>query len=222
MNTRARALSKFALFAELDDDALQEIVSYVYERSFEPGQIVLFVNEPCQAVYLIVRGMVRTHRLSLEGREYVLDYLGTGEFFDLVPVLDGASTLATVEALTDTTIYLIPCNRFHQIVNQYQEVAAAALRHLATRVRYLSDTVEDLALYTVRTRLARFLLSRAGNGMPRTKRWTQEEIAAHIGTVRDVVGRTLRAFAREGMIRRERGRLVVTDQDSLKREAMQE
>jgi DNA-binding GntR family transcriptional regulator len=52
------------------------------------------------------------------------------------------------------------------------------------------------------------------------RRWTQEEIATHIGTVRDVVGRVLRSFAAEGLIRRERGRLVVMDRAGLERAAM--
>jgi hypothetical protein len=79
--------------------------------------------------------------------------------------------------------------------------------------------VEDLALHTARTQLARFLLTQAEEGQPR-RSWTQEEIAAQIGTVREVVGRTLRAFAAAGLIRRERGRLVVMDRVGLEREAM--
>ena len=89
---------------------------------------------------------------------------------------------------------------------------------MAAEVRHLSDMVEGLALHTVRTRLARFLLTQA-EGTRHPKRWTQEEIAAHIGTVRDVVGRTLRAFADDGLIRRERGRVVVVDREGLEREA---
>jgi DNA-binding GntR family transcriptional regulator len=52
------------------------------------------------------------------------------------------------------------------------------------------------------------------------RRWTQEEIASRIGTVRDVVGRMLRVFSHDGLIRRESGRLVVIDQAGLEREAM--
>jgi CRP/FNR family transcriptional regulator len=82
-------------------------------------------------------------------------------------------------------------------------------------------------LHTVRTRLARFLLTHAsaevsevGEGTQPPKRWTQEELAAQIGTVRDVVGRALRTFADDGLIRRERGRLVVVDRARLERAAM--
>jgi CRP/FNR family transcriptional regulator len=221
MPATAHVLSEFSLFAELDDRARQQIAPDVHERTYEPHQVVLFADEPCQGVYLVVRGVVRAQRLSLDGREYVLDYLGPGQVFNLVPALDGGTSLSTVEALTRATLYFLPCDLFHQVVQQHTEVATAVMARLAGRVRYLSDTVEGLALHTVRTRLARFLLSRAGNGVCHPQRWTQEEIAAHIGTVRDVVGRTLRSLSREGLIRRERGRLVVTDRERLEREAMQ-
>jgi CRP/FNR family transcriptional regulator len=94
----------------------------------------------------------------------------------------------------------------------------AVLRYLSAEVRRLSDMVEELALHPVRTRLARFLLAQLGESSS-TQRWTQQEIAAQVGTVREMVGRTLRAFAEEGLIRRQRGRLVVVDREGLEREA---
>jgi CRP/FNR family cyclic AMP-dependent transcriptional regulator len=213
-------LSQLPFFARLDEDALLEIVSHVQERTFSPGRVILFEGEPCQAVYFVVQGLVRTRRLSLDGREQVLAYLGSGEPFNLVPALDGSPNLATVDAVTDTTLYTIPCQRFHLIMRYHPQVALAVLEHLAAEVRRLSDMVEDLALHPVRTRLARFLLAQAEGTQTPQRRWTQEEIAAQIGTVREMVGRTLRAFANEGLIRRQRRRLVVVDRAGLEREAM--
>jgi CRP-like cAMP-binding protein len=220
MNATAQTLARFSLFAGLDDQALAEIVPYVSEQILEPGQEVALANEPCQAVYLVVRGVIRARRLSLAGREYVLEYIRSGEPFGVAPALDGGANLTTGEALTRTTAYVIRCDHFRQIVAEHPSVARASLAHLAGQVRHLSDTVEDLALHTVRARLARFLLARGANGAHPSRHWTQEEIAAHIGTVRDVVGRTLRSFAKQGLIRRERGRLVVTDRAGLEHEAM--
>jgi len=218
MAITVEVLSQLPFFAGLGEDDLLKIAPYVHERTFSPGQMIILEGEPCQAVYFVARGVVRIHRLSLEGREQVLAYLGPGESFNLVPVLDGGPNPATVDALTEAALYTISCQRFHQIMRDRHEVALAVLEHLAARVRHLSDMVEGLALHTVRTRLARFLLAQA-EGTRHPKRWTQEEIAAHIGTVRDVVGRTLRAFADDGLIRRERGRIVVVDREGLEREA---
>jgi CRP-like cAMP-binding protein len=219
MSSIALDLSKFPIFEKLSDSALQRIALNVHKRSFSAGQVIVLAGDPSRAVYLVVKGTVRVQRLSPEGREYVLHTLGPGQSFNLVSALDGGYNLATVSALTDVETYVVPCDVFHRMVRDHPEVAQTLLKHLASRIRVLSDAVEDLALHTVRTRLARCLLSSTKGDAP-PKYWTQGELAAHIGTVRDVVGRTLRTFMQEGLIQREQGRVVVTDVAGLRREAL--
>jgi CRP/FNR family transcriptional regulator len=77
--------------------------------------------------------------------------------------------------------------------------------------------VEDLSLRSVRGRLARFLLERAEEGEVE-REWTQDEIAARLGTVRDVVGRNLRALADAGLIEIRRQRIVLLDREGLEAE----
>jgi CRP/FNR family transcriptional regulator len=96
----------------------------------------------------------------------------------------------------------------------------AILEHLAGRVRQLCNMIEDLAFYTVRTRLARCLLSRVDGEADVARYTSQTELALRIGTVRTVIGRTLRSFSQLGLIRRERGRVVITDREGLEREAL--
>lgn len=182
----------------------------------------MLAGDPSRAVYLVAKGNVRVQRLSPEGREYVLHTLGPGQCFNLVSAMDGGLNLATISALTDTVTFIVPIDVFNQVARDHPEVTQALLKHLAGRVRLLSDAIEDLALHTVRTRLARCLLSDTSGNTPPAKHWTQGELAVHIGTVRDVVGRTLRTFSREGLIQRDRGRVVVTDLVGLRREALRE
>jgi CRP/FNR family transcriptional regulator len=212
-------LAQLALFAGLDEQALAEIAPHVRVHAFEPGQDIALAGEPCSEIHIVASGTIRARRLSLEGREYVLEYIRSGQALNLAAALDSGTNLANGEALTRTTTYAIACDRFRQFVRAHPAVAVAALARLSSQVRHLSDTVEDLALHSVRARLARFLLSSGDPIATPARHWTQEEIAAHIGTVRDVVGRTLRVFARSGLIRRERGRLVITDRDGLEQEA---
>jgi CRP-like cAMP-binding protein len=100
------------------------------------------------------------------------------------------------------------------------------LKDFADRLDHLTNLVEDLSLRTVRGRLARFLLEHAPPGPSGsidaggvTRRWTQDEIAAHLGTVRDMVGRTLRSFGDAGLIRMDRQRIVLLDREALEAEA---
>jgi CRP/FNR family transcriptional regulator len=104
------------------------------------------------------------------------------------------------------------------------ELALVVLRDLASKVHHLTDLTRDLGLLTVRARLARFLLSQGqppeGEPPPGVHvRWTHHEIANQIGTVREVVSRTMRAFVKDGLIKLERHRIIVLDREALRLEA---
>ena len=213
-----QALSQLPFFARLDEQALLQVAPLIHERTFSPGQVIALEGDPCQAVYFVLRGLVRTRRTSLNGREQVLAYLGPGASANLVSALDGRPNLATLDAVSQATVCVVTCQHFREILTTHREVALAVSQYLAGELRRLSDLVESLALHTVRSRLARFLLDYGDSGAT-PRHWTQEEIAAHIGTVREMVGRTLRAFADEGLIRRQRGSIVVVNRQALEREA---
>jgi len=219
MEPAADVLRHISLFAGLSDDALARVARRAIRRTYASGEIVIFEGDPCQAAYFIAEGQVRVYRLSPGGREQVLARLGPGQAFNTVPPFQPRGVNhATVEALAEVTLYAITCEDFCRLVGECAELALAILRDFADRLDHLTDLVEDLALRTVRGRLARFLLERADAGQV-TRRWTQEEIAAHLGTVRDMVGRTLRAFADAGLVRMERQRIILLDRDGLEAEA---
>jgi CRP/FNR family cyclic AMP-dependent transcriptional regulator len=218
MDKTTQGLRDLAFFSKLSDDTLAKLAYAAHRLSFTPNQVIALEGEPCQALYVVDRGLVRTRRMSLEGREQVLAYYGPGQALDLVPAIDGGLTHATIDAASDVVLYAIPCGRFREMLRTHPDLGAAALGQLAPDMRRLTDLAENLALHTVRTRLARFLLSQAEDA-PLRRQWTQEDIAAHIGTVREMVGRTLRSFIAAGIIRRERGRIVILDSNALSREA---
>ena len=214
-----QALRRIPFFAHLSDDALAGVARVAGRRVYAPGETIIVEGDPCQAVYFIAGGRVRVYRLSPGGREQVLARLGPGQAFNTVPPFQPQPVNhATVEALTATTLYAILGDDFRRLVSECPELALAILRDFAARLDHLTNLVEDLSLRTVRGRLARFLLQHAEAGQV-TRRWTQDEIAAELGTVRDVVGRTLRAFADAGLLRMERQRIFLLDREGLKAEA---
>jgi CRP-like cAMP-binding protein len=216
--------------AGVDIETRREIAAHAHKRVFRAGEMVVLAGDQARAIYWVAKGRVRSQRCSIEGREYVLRDLGPGEGLNLASVLDGRINLATVTAITEATLYAVSAAAFRRIVAEHPALSLALLSHLTRRVRHLSDAVEGLALYDVRIRLARCLLEHVAGGQDRAHAedtgWpcpsylTQGEMAAQIGTVRDVVGRTLRSFTRQGLVRRERGRVVVTDLVGLQHEAL--
>lgn len=221
MDDVVQALRRVPLFAGLADDALARVAGVAHARSYEAGETIIFEGDPCRAAYFVAEGRVRVYRLSPTGREQVLARLGLGQAFNTVPPFqpEGVNH-ATVEALTPVTLYQIAKEDLRRIVVDSPPLALVILRDFAQRLDHLTNLVEDLALRTVRGRLARFLLDHAAGGEV-TRRWTQEEIAAQLGTVRDMVGRTLRAFADAGLLKMDRQRIVLLDREGLEAEVEQ-
>jgi CRP/FNR family cyclic AMP-dependent transcriptional regulator len=219
MEPTAQALRRVSLFRDLPDAALARIGNVVRTHTYAPGETIIFEGDPCEAVYFIAEGQVRVYRLSPNGREQDLARLGPGQAFNTVPPFQTQGlNHATVEALTQVSVYVITTDEVHSLVGQCPGLALALLQDFADRLDHLTNLVEDLALRTVRQRMARFLLQHVGESGV-AHRWTQDEIAAHLGTVRDVVGRTLRAFADAGLVRMDRQRIVLLDREGLETEA---
>lgn len=217
VGVRTAVLSQFPPFAGLAEADLARVAAVAHIRHFERGEFLLHEGEPCRAAYLVVQGRVRVSKVSPEGREQVLALLGPGEALNLVPVFDGGPNPASAQALTAVEVYAFVRGDFLRLVESMPPLAMNALADLARKLRTLVGLVEDLSFRSVAGRLARFLLEVAGEAPGR--HWTQEEIAAHLGTVREMVGRVLRAWQEEGLVRLERGRVVVLQRERLAEKA---
>lgn len=213
-------LRSLSPFQRLDELTLSEIARLAQRRSYAQGEIICLEGDRCTNVYFIVKGQVKVNKVSLEGREQVMIRLGPGDAFGLVPAFDGGPNPATVEASTEVVLYAFRKEDFLHLVRRYPEVALAVLKHLAAKLRHFTGLVEDLSLYTVEVRLARLLLRLATVEDVVPRRMTQQEMAAELGTVREVIGRAFRGLEEEGVIYFDRHRIVIVDRVALEAKAM--
>ena len=139
---------------------------------------------------------------------------GAGENFNAVPLFDERPNPTTARAMSPVHCLLLPRAALLKLLTQHPDLALAALRELAGQLRELVVLVEDLAFRSVRERLARQLLHEANEG---TAILTHQELAERTGTVREIAGRALRQLAQEGLVRLERGRVIVLDPAGLAR-----
>ncbi len=216
MVQRVSVLRDMPLFAALSDESLARLAGEMTERAVQQDEQIVMEGEPADRVYFIAAGQMRVYRLSPEGREQVLTYLGPGEAFHLVAAVDGGPHPASTSAWTAGTLYVLSRARFLTLLRQEPGVALTLLQRFAARLRQLTTLAEELGVWTVRARLARLLLQQARqSAQTPARRLTHEEMAAQIGTVREVVSRTLRAFEDEGLVQMQRHRIVVLDADRL-------
>jgi CRP/FNR family transcriptional regulator len=217
------ALKQIPLFADLSPAARERIARVARSTGYQDGQVIMLGGDPDAPVCFVLRGTVRVFRTNPDGREQTLIHLQAGSAFNM-PTAFAKSRLAPASSMAVGSVELltIPQPDFQRIASQTPEIALAVLGDLSEKLYHLTDLTYDLGLRTVRGRLARFLLthlapSEAQDAAP--VRWTHQAIAAQIGTVREVVSRTLRAFAKEGLIKVERHRIVLLDSDALALEA---
>lgn len=203
----------------LSECTLACIAGLAVSRNYAAETLIVVEGEPCEAAYFVIAGNVEVYRMSSQGRQQVLARLGSGRAFNTVPLFQsGGRNHASAIARTDVLLYILLKRDFPHALSVCPDLAFDLLKNFADRLTHLTNLVEDLALRSVRGRLARFLLQQA-NGTAIPQKWTQDEMAAHLGTVRDMIGRSLRALTDERMIKLNRGRIVLLNRAALEAEA---
>jgi len=214
-------LRKIPIFASLSEANLQDVARIAILRTFLAGELIILEGDSSTAAYFISSGHVQIFRMSPGGREQVLVNLRPGEAFNTVPLFErGSHNPASARALDQVEIFVFLRDDFLRLMHTSTDLAMTVLKDFADKLTRLTTLVEQLSLHSIRGRLARFLIEQADQGHL-ARHWTQDEIANQLGTVRDVVGRTLRAFTESGYIRRSRNRIILLDRAGLENEAQQ-
>lgn len=212
------ALRRVLFLKTLPEDVIATIAAAGEERVLRKGEMLFAENGPCIGLMVVLCGAVKVYKLDAGGRELTLGVERAGGSVAELPLFDGGNYPAGAEAAEDGTVVLVvPRDRFFGLMARHPEIAQQALRALAIRMRRLVSMVEAQTLHSVRRRLAAYLERTAQGRAEFPLEETNEAIASRIGTVRDVVSRTLSGFREAGMIA-VRGRAVtVLDHEALAR-----
>jgi CRP-like cAMP-binding protein len=216
MAAQVESIKSMPYFSGLSQDEFDSIRRFVFERKADRGEILLFEGEPAEALYFVVNGVVKVFKTSSEGKEQILQIIRPGESFNDVPVFSGGVNLASAEAMGAVILNTIRKTDLEIILQKHSQVALNLIQVLSQRVQHLVSLVEDLSFRNVTGRVAKILLEYAGDGTGERPRLTQQEMAAMIGTAREMVGRSLKTLEEEGTIRMEHHRIVITDQAALR------
>jgi CRP-like cAMP-binding protein len=215
-------LRKIPYFSALSTDDLAQVAMFTVERHFNRGDLILIAGETEGSLCYVCSGLVKVFKTSPEGKEQVLRLIGVGNTFNDVPALDGGPNPASVAAVESSKIYVIRRSGLHQLILTRPEVAEAVVFTLAKTLRHLVALVEDLSLRHVTARVAKILVDQeisAQQGQ-HVHRLTQTEMAALVGSTREVVGRALKELETTGAIEMRHGQAVVSNQERLRIIAM--
>lgn len=212
-------LKMVPFFAGMSDADIASLRKYVFEKKAERGEIVSFEDETPEAVFTVIQGVVKTYKTSADGKEQIFRIVRPGGTFNDSPVLVHDTNLISAEAMGPVTLLGIKPADMEKLMAEHKEICGNAVRVLGERVQALVSLVQDFSFLHVTGRVAKMLLQYADHASGPGPRLTQQEMAALIGTAREMVGRSLKNLEEEGLIRMEKGRIIVTDETSLRRMA---
>ena len=189
------------------------------------GVTIFSEGDPCHELLIVEEGAVRILKSAPNGRQQLIGIERRGNSLAEVPVFDGGRYPATAEAASKTVVLRLPADRFRRICLQNPELALKVFKVLGHRLRHLMSLVEGLSFSTVRGRLITHLLRLAEETGRQTPRGLQfelpennEELAARLGTVRELVSRNLGRLHGAGLIEMSRRTIHIPNPDALKDE----
>ncbi len=204
-------------FAGFDETVLAEIARRMKPRPAARHEILWLEQEPAETVYFVARGLVKLFKTSPGGKEQILRLVYPGDCFGHAGAFNGGHHPESAQALVDTTLYGISKSDLGVLLTEYPELAGNIIKALATEMHHYISLVEDLSLRRVRSRLARLLLDQGDRGIGNTSLMlTRADLAAMAGTVREVIGKSLKSLEDSGAIRYDRRNIVIRDREALK------
>ncbi len=205
-------LDRLPYFRALTTAEQVALAAHATRHTFRAGELLLSQGEHFPNVWLLESGQVKVFRMNSNGREYILRIVGAGGSVNDVAALDSGPAPANVAALTRVIAWALSGEALRTTIHHHPDLALQVIRALAQRTRALAQQIEDLALYPVTARLARFLLQQR---LPHDGAITRATIAAHLGTTPESLSRALRTLEAQGAIRYTRSAIVITQREIL-------
>ena len=172
-------------------------------------------------VFFVVDGRARVVNNPVSGREITLDDINAGGHFGELAAIDGQPRSASVMALTQCSVAIMPQDRFMELVENHSSVALKVMRGLASIIRNSTERIMDLSTLAANNRVQADLLRLALNNMDDDNRASippipvHADVASRVSTTRETVARVMNDLARQGIVERQKNALVVQDVEQL-------
>lgn len=214
--TLADYLRSRIYFESLAADHLHWLANQCQRQTYAVDETIFLESEPSRGMWMIEQGRVKIYKVNPEGEEHIMHLLGPGNTFNEVATFDGGLNPANAGTLTEAAIWLLPAEALNHLLSIDNALALKVVKLLANRVRNLVGQLEDLALYSVTIRLARFLLKQLEDPALSGPGVTRANIAAHLATQPETISRALRSLEQAQAIRFDRHRIIIADEKLLR------
>jgi CRP-like cAMP-binding protein len=212
-------LRSHPLFRDLPPGVIEHLGSYMKTRRAARGTSIFAKGDPGTGLMGVLAGAVKVSVASADGKDIVLNVFREGDVFGEIALLDGRPRTADATAMSDCELIVIERRDFVPFLSSQPDVMLKFIEILCSRLRRTSEQVQDITFLNLPTRLAKTLLQLTGgvqgSAAPSKATITQREISQMIGMSRESTNKQLRAWAKRGWIRLERGAVGVIAPDKL-------
>ena len=210
-------LKRVPLFSDLSDVELARFTAVVREREYPKNSVILFEDDPGDALYIVSSGQVKVVLIGEDGREVILSVLSDGDFFGEMSLIDDEPRSAHVIAMKDSALLVLRRDDFQQQIQQLPSIALKVLKVLVGRLRRADAKIGGLVLLDVNGRVAKLLLDLGdeSGGPSITRKLTHHTIAQMIGSSRETVSRAMRELTDRGLIAVSRREITIKNRDGL-------
>jgi len=217
--TVRESIAEAPLFEGLPGAQLEKVARIISEKTFGKGRMIFTDGSEARGFYVLTSGRVKVYKLSAEGREQILHFIGPGQPFGEVPTFAGERYPAYAQAVETSEALFFPREAFVALITEDPSLALNMLALLSRRLQRFVRLIEDLSLKEVPGRLAAHLLylsQRQDDADQLTLEVTKGQLASLLGTIPETLSRILTRWVREGLIESQDNRRVrILDRQSL-------
>ncbi|MEO5359670.1 MAG: Crp/Fnr family transcriptional regulator [Nitrospirota bacterium] len=212
-------LKEVDFFSVLTDEDIEEIIPYFQSVTHSKKDMVFSEGDRSDWLYIVSTGKVKITRQSQDGKELILEIIQPNELFGAVAAFKGFPYPANAVAMESSTVFKIARKDLLKIIDRFPSVMFSIASMLGDRMRNSHDTLKNIALERVESRIASLLLKLALKSSPDALhidfKLTKQDIADMAGTTVETSIRTISKFKRLGLISENKGLFVIKDLDGL-------
>lgn len=222
MDSQISTIMKHALFEGLEQDTLDILLQNAVQRKIKAQEIIVHQEDVWPYLFLVAKGRIHAMKESPEGRAFIATTLNHGDiFWGLAFFIKEAPMPVLLQANLASEIFIWSRRVLEPIIKVNGKMSWTLCQIMINRMQLASEIVEDLAFHPVMGRLAGLILDEFGDAGDEfmTRELTLEEMAARIGSTREMVCRYLYRFAEKGVIQINRTELKIMDRELLQKQA---
>jgi len=142
------------IFEDFSLQEIKELKTVIHTRDYDPGETVLFQNQPARDLYIVAQGEVEITHLPYDGPELRVGRLSSGGVFGWSSILGRKAYTSTVKAVTQCRLFCLPSQKLQKFCELHHETGVVLLEKIALSVAQNPDGIHEQIMQMIRYTMA--------------------------------------------------------------------